>query len=116
MKSGRGGSKGPWLGLLLVMLLAGPLVSETAQTATPETTRKVITRVSPEYPELARRLKIKGIARVQATVAADGRVLKVKELGGNPVLVDAAVRALKKWKYEAAARETLEDVKFEFGQ
>jgi outer membrane biosynthesis protein TonB len=41
-------------------------------------------------------------------------VTSAKELGGNPVLVDALLRAVKKWKYEPAAKETVMEVKFEF--
>lgn len=70
--------------------------------------------VRPEYPQLARDLKMQGIVRLQATVSADGKVLNVKEKGGNPVLVDAAVKAVKKWKYESAAKDSVEDVKLEF--
>jgi outer membrane biosynthesis protein TonB len=41
-------------------------------------------------------------------------VTSAKELGGNPVLVEALLRAVKKWKYEPAAKETVMEVKFEF--
>lgn len=68
----------------------------------------------PEYPELARRLNMRGTARVQVTIAPDGTVKEVKELGGNPVLVDALARAVKKWKYETAEKTSLLEVKFDF--
>ncbi len=77
-------------------------------------TRKVKTKVDPEYPELARRLNLKGVVRVQVTVAAGGTVKEVKELGGNPVLLDALVRAVKKWKYEPADKDSVLEVKFDF--
>lgn len=76
--------------------------------------RKVKINVPPEYPELARKLKITGVARVRLLVAPDGSVKDVKEMGGNPVLVEALVRAVKKWKYEAADHESAIEVKFEF--
>jgi TonB family protein len=78
--------------------------------------RKVKSSPPPEYPELARRLNIKGIARVRVTVAPDGNVKDVKELGGNPVLVEALARAVRKWKYEPAQATTLIEVKYDFGQ
>lgn len=77
-------------------------------------TRKVKTKVDPEYPELARRLNLKGVVRVQVTIAAAGTVKEVKELGGNPVLLDALIRAVKKWKYEPADKESILEVKFDF--
>jgi TonB family protein len=68
----------------------------------------------PEYPELARKLNLKGIVRVQITVTKDGKVKEVRELGGNPVLLTGLVDAVKKWKYEASANESTLEVKFDF--
>ncbi len=79
-----------------------------------EDARKLKSSVPPEYPELARRLSLRGVARVQATIAPDGTVKEVKELGGNPVLVEALTRAVKKWKYEPANTTSVVEVKFEF--
>jgi TonB family protein len=79
-----------------------------------EDARKVKSSTPPEYPELARRMNIRGVARVEATITPEGTVKSVKELGGNPVLVDALVRAVKKWKYEPADRTSVIEVKFDF--
>ncbi|HZI58344.1 MAG TPA: energy transducer TonB [Verrucomicrobiae bacterium] len=76
--------------------------------------RKIKSGEPPEYPELARRLGLRGTARVQATVAPDGTVKQVKDLGGNPVLVDALARAVKKWKYEPSDKTSIVEVKFDF--
>jgi TonB family protein len=77
-------------------------------------TRKAKVSTPPEYPELARKLKIQGVARVLLTVTPDGRVIGVKELGGNPVLLSALADAVKKWRYEAADHESTIEVRFEF--
>ena len=71
--------------------------------------------VAPEYPEIAQRMSLKGTVQVQAVVKPDGTVREVKILGGHPVLVDAAVRAVMQWKYQPAAKETVEIVKVSFG-
>lgn len=76
--------------------------------------RKVKSSPPPEYPELAKRMNIRGVARVRITVAPDGTVKDVKELGGNPVLVDALTRAVKKWKYEPGEGTSLIEVKYDF--
>ncbi len=76
--------------------------------------RKVKNRVDPVYPELAKRNNISGSARVELLVTADGRVKDVKVLGGNPVLVQAVMAAVVKWKYEPAAEESSVIVKFDF--
>lgn len=94
-------------GILLLLLCSTALQAQ-------QEGRKLKSGDPPEYPELARKLHLEGTARVLITVAADGRVGKVKELGGNPVLLDALVRAVKKWKYEAAEKETVIQVKFDF--
>ena len=95
-------------------LAMSPAISQTAQAQT--TTRKLKVSVPPEYPELARKMNIQGVARVLLTVASDGRVVGVKELGGNPVLVASLVQAVHKWKYESADRESEVEVRFEFTQ
>jgi TonB family protein len=103
------------IGALLWNTLAVPgAASQSAQIQS--TSRKVKLSVPPEYPELARKMNIQGIARVLLTVTSDGRVIGVKELGGNPVLVSALVQAVKKWKYETADRESEIEVRFEFIQ
>jgi TonB family protein len=77
-------------------------------------TRKIKQSVPPQYPEIAKRMNIQGVARVLLTVTADGKVSEVKELGGNPVLVSSLVQAVKKWRYEPADRESSIEVRFEF--
>lgn len=79
-----------------------------------ETSRKLKSGPPPEYPELARKLNITGSARVRLTIAADGRVKDVKELGGNPVLLKSLVDAVKKWKYETSTTESVVEVTFNF--
>jgi TonB family protein len=100
--------------LLWNALAASPASSQTTQAQT--SARKLKVSVPPEYPELARKMNIQGVARVLLTVTSDGRVVGVKELGGNPVLVASLVQAVKKWKYETADRESEIEVRFEFTQ
>ena len=100
--------------LLWNTLAMPPAFSQTTQSQA--TARKLKVSVPPEYPELARKMNIQGVARVLLTVASDGRVVGVKELGGNPVLVASLVQAVHKWKYESADRESEIEVRFEFTQ
>lgn len=79
-----------------------------------ELTRKVRTRVAPTYPNLARRLNISGTVKVLVVVSPSGSVKESKVVGGNPVLADAAVDALKKWKFETASEESTGTVEFKF--
>lgn len=100
--------------LLWNTLASSPAFSQTSQVQ--NNARKLKVSVPPEYPELARKMNIQGVARVLLTVTLDGRVVGVKELGGNPVLVASLVQAVRKWKYESADRESEIEVRFEFTQ
>lgn len=107
----------PALFVLIATLLWNTCSISTAFSQTPQTqsgTRKLKSGTPPEYPELARKMKIEGLARVLLTVSSDGSVVKVKELGGNPVLVDALAQAAHKWKYEPADHESDIEVRYAF--
>jgi TonB family protein len=78
------------------------------------TARKLKSRVEPQYPELARRNKIIGSVRVELIIAPNGKVKDVKVLGGSPVLVEATVAAVMKWKYEPALEESSVIIKFDY--
>ena len=76
--------------------------------------RKVKTAVKPDYPAVARQMRVTGTVRLEATVAPDGKVRETKVIGGSPLLVQEAVTAVKKWKYEEASKETIENVEVVF--
>lgn len=96
------------------------LVSGWAATQAPlswgqeEITRKTKSKVAPVYPELARRMNITGVVRIQVTVAANGSVKDATLVGGHPVLANAALDAVKKWRYEAGPADTTGIVVFRF--
>ena len=98
---------------LLLSLVAAPAAGAQA-TQFQTSTRKIKLSVPPQYPELAKRMNIQGIARVLLTVAPDGKVSEVRELGGNPVLVSSLVQAVKRWRYEESDRASNIEVRFEF--
>ena len=59
----------------------------------------VTSKVPPEYPPIARQLKIEGAVELEAIVTETGTVEKVNIVSGNPVLTRPAAEAVKKWKY-----------------
>lgn len=77
-------------------------------------TRKVKTRVTPTYPEIARRMGISGTVRLAVVVAPNGSVKTTTAMGGHPVLLNAAMDAVKKWKFESAAAESTGTVEIKF--
>jgi len=76
--------------------------------------RKVKSRVAPTYPELAKRMNVTGAVKLQVTIAPNGVVKTAKVIGGHPLLVDPAIDAVKKWKYEPASEESTQVVEFRF--
>jgi len=77
--------------------------------------RRLITRVEPEYPDALKRLNIGGTVRLRLTIGPKGNVEGVEVLGGNPILGDSAVAAVRQWVYSASHSRTIEDVSIPFG-
>ena len=99
-----------WLPLFsLACATAAVVLSEPfslAQQSEPEVVRKVVSRVPPTYPDLARRLNLHGVVELAVVIAPDGGVKSTEGMGGNPMLTQAAVDAVRKWRYEAAPEQT----------
>ncbi|MGB9074955.1 MAG: energy transducer TonB [Terriglobales bacterium] len=101
---------------ILFMAVLGVVMGAAAQnSAPPERERKVVRRVVPTYPDLARKLQISGVVKLNATVAPNGSVKSMKVVGGNPVLIQAAEEAVGNWKFAPAAEETHELIELRFG-
>jgi TonB family protein len=78
-------------------------------------TRAVKTRVPPNYPEMAKRMRITGVVKVSVTIAPGGNVTAVKTLSGNSLLSGAAEDAVSKWKFVPAAEESTVEIDINFG-
>jgi TonB family protein len=76
--------------------------------------RAIKTRVAPVYPDIAKRLHVAGIVKVEATVSSDGRVTDVKTVSGNHMLAPAAEDAVRKWKFAQGESEEKIDVDVSF--
>jgi TonB family protein len=60
-------------------------------------------RPTPQYPALARQMRITGVVRLELHPGAGGEIREIKILGGNPILVSAAQDAVKKSKLDGSA-------------
>lgn len=60
---------------------------------------KLIKRVLPEYPGLARLAHVEAVVLLDVTVDEEGNVAEVRVIRGHPLLDNEAVRAVKQWKY-----------------
>ncbi|HEX6805915.1 MAG TPA: energy transducer TonB [Terriglobales bacterium] len=76
--------------------------------------RKRIYKVEPKYPEYLKRHEIGGVVRLSVEITPKGTVRTVEPLGGNPILVESAIEAVKQWKYEPAETSTTVEVKIDF--
>jgi len=86
------------------------VVTETSRSG-----RALLTQVQPEYPETLRQLGISGIVRLQVVISPQGNVENVSLLGGNPILGESAIKAVRQWTYVAAPRKTTLIVAVPFG-
>jgi TonB family protein len=97
-----------WAAFCLLVILSLPLSAEN------KTPRKLVYRENPGYPLTLREAHIGGVVRLEILISSKGSVETVTPLGGNPVLVEAASAAVRKWKYAPAEIETKTQVEFTF--
>ena len=76
--------------------------------------RRLIARIEPQYPAMLRERGIGGTVRMSVVIAPSGTVKEVKLRGGDAALGEAAVAAVRKWKYAPANSETETDVSISF--
>jgi periplasmic protein TonB len=64
------------------------------------TAARLQNKVTPVYPPLARQTRISGTVRLHAIIAKDGTVQQLEVLSGHPLLVQAALDAVRQWRYQ----------------
>jgi protein TonB len=94
-----------WLFILVLALALGSAAQQD---------RKVIKKINPDYPLIAKKLNLQGTVRVEITIAPEGSVSSIAILGGNPVLSQAVEEAVKQWKYASAPEESKKILEFKF--
>jgi protein TonB len=82
-----------------------------------------ISRPNPVYPPVAVQTRVSGVVRLEAVIGTDGRVRNLRLMQGHPLLVAAAMAAVKEWRYtptllngEPVELVMFVDVNFEFGR
>ncbi len=61
---------------------------------------RLLRQVQPQYPPLARQARIQGTVKLTAVIAKDGTIQELKVLNGHPLLIPAALQAVKQWRYK----------------
>jgi TonB family protein len=108
------GSRGCLVLFLLLSHCLGFATSARAQQSVSDNGRRVVRKVEPRYPEMAKKMNISGTVKLLAVVAADGAVKAVEPVGGSPLLVQASQEAVKEWKFTPAAAESKELIELHF--
>jgi len=57
--------------------------------------------VSPKYPNKARKERVQGVVRLHAIIGKDGTLHGLSVISGPALLTDAALQAVRQWRYEA---------------
>jgi protein TonB len=69
-------------------------VSSTIQAA------RLIHRIDPIYPPLARQMRISGTVELVGVISTDGTIRELRVFSGHPLLVQAALNAVRQWAYQ----------------
>jgi len=91
------------VGMAMLLLAGAPLGVLAAQRISvggDVMAAKLLTSVPPVYPELAKQARIQGVVRLSLVIAKDGTVQNMTVLSGHPLLVKAAMDAVKQWTYQ----------------
>ena len=100
---GTGGAAG---GVIGGIISSTPMA--TVKAATPQRVRvssgvsagNLITKIQPPYPPLARQARIQGTVMLSALIGKDGTIQNLKVISGHPMLTQAALDAVKQWRYK----------------
>ena len=85
---------------------AAPLTNAGERVQMSTNTREALSRpVRPEYPLLARQMKVQGAVALQASIGKDGGIQRLQVLGGPAILADAAREAVKQWRFKPYYQE-----------
>jgi periplasmic protein TonB len=60
----------------------------------------LIRQVKPPYPPLAKQARIQGAVVLEAVISKQGGVENLRVISGHPLLIQAALDAVKQWKYK----------------
>lgn len=103
-----GGVPGGQVGGVIGSILSSTAHSTAPTVAAPKKPLRVssgitegmlVQRTEPVYPSLAQRAHIQGTVKLQAIISRQGTIENLQLVEGHPMLVQAAIEAVKHWKY-----------------
>jgi protein TonB len=95
------------------------LAGDEVHVSQAEAMKAATSKAEPEYPAIAKQLHLEGSVQVEAHITESGAVESVKPLTGNAVLMNAALSAMKRWKFTPFTADgkpvrAVADVSFKF--
>lgn len=83
------------------LLLTGGIFGQDAvrRVSQEEAVKAATSKVQPDYPAMARQLKLEGAVQVEAVIDEKGSVETAKPMNGNVILANSAVAAVKRWRF-----------------
>ncbi|MGA3028590.1 MAG: energy transducer TonB [Bryobacteraceae bacterium] len=82
-----------------VCILCSTAFAQAVRLSDAEAKKIVKTRTSPEYPPLAKQMRVTGEVRLDVYLNEDGSLDKIHVVSGNALLAGAAQNAVKQWKF-----------------
>jgi protein TonB len=97
-----GGQMGGVIGGIISSTAALPKVAapQRVRVSSGVSTGLLIRKVQPNYPPLARQARIQGNVILQAVISKSGTIENLQVISGHPMLVPAALEAVKQWRYK----------------
>jgi TonB family protein len=96
-------------GILAVAVLAAASAGLSVAQEVVQNNRKALKMVAVQYPSVLKSRGIGGTVKLRVQISANGTVKDVQVLGGNPILSECSVKAMKQWLFVAAEKdETVE--------
>jgi protein TonB len=81
-----------------LFVTAGCLTAEL-RIGTADAMKAATSKVQPQYPAIARQMKVAGHVEIEALVDSNGSVASARAVSGNPMLTQPAIAAVEKWKF-----------------
>jgi TonB family protein len=93
------------LSAIFITVIALTLIPVSAQEATrrltpDEAVKAAVSKPQPDYPPVARQLRIQGRVEVEVSIDPSGTVANARVLSGNPALTGTILPTLKRWRFE----------------
>jgi len=98
----------------LALGIGGAFFLKAQEGDAPGSKRRVKIMGKPQYPDLAKKMNLSGVVKVEVTVGADGKVKRTRIVGGHPVFAVEAEKAAMQCEFEPGPRETSEVIEFKF--